>query len=158
MTDSLAELEAKEEILGVLACYCRAFDRQDRAMLAACWHEGGPAQSLDRSVQRGQAQSCMIANALILVDGQTAVSESYATTWNQAAAVDGLVVERHWRGRYLDRWSRRNGRWAIDERRTICDCYSELEVPADQIPAELSQASRADGDDPSIPHLKNFRA
>ena len=55
---------------------------------------------------------------LVDVDGDRAVSEAYVTVALRTAdpSSDSLV-DIVSRGRYLDRWSQRHGRWAIDARR-----------------------------------------
>src|SRR5262249_25684446 len=58
-----------------------------------------------------------VTNILIAVDGDRAVSESYviAMLWKTNDA--GVLTKMQAVGRYADRWSCRDGRWAIDHRR-----------------------------------------
>jgi hypothetical protein len=69
-----------------------------------------------------------MTNLRIEVVGERAASESYVTvalrTKGGASARDILS-----RGRYVDRWSRRDGRWAIDHRIYLNDWTSFLPVP-----------------------------
>jgi hypothetical protein len=55
----------------------------------------------------------------------------------------GRATEITARGRYLDRWSRRDGVWAIDERRFVTDMQSSAAVDA------KPGAGRRDSTDPS---------
>jgi hypothetical protein len=68
--------------------------------------------------------SHQITNVLIEVDAHvaTAVSESYVTAvlWRNGAD-DVPAVQIIGRGRYVDRWSCRDDRWAIDHRRYVND-------------------------------------
>ena len=69
---------------------------------------------------------------------------------------DGKVTEHIWRGRYLDRWSKRDGNWAIDHRQVVFDSYTPHEFAAahlDGKPLSLSQRGR---DDPSYAHLASL--
>jgi hypothetical protein len=58
------------------------------------------------------------------------------------------IVDTLSRGRYLDRWSRRDGAWAIDHRIHITDFTSMHELPTNEWAAG-SPRSRRDVSDPS---------
>jgi len=94
-----------------------------------------------------EAHSHQITNVLLEVDGNRAASESYVTValWQRLAG--GGVVEIVGRGRYLDRWSCRDGRWAIDHRRFLSDMQHAVTLSADQAPQ--GQDGRRDRSDPS---------
>ena len=93
-----------------------------------------------------QAHSHQMTNILIELDGDQAASETYVTVVLRTradAALDIFV-----RGRYLDRWSRRDGVWAIDHRIHVPDHTTTLPVPE----PVLSESSGArDRSDPSYP-------
>lgn len=136
MTTSV--LEAKQAILEVIYCYCRALDRMDRDLAATLFHDGG---SVDYGAFfRGTADefiewvwsahggfdthSHQVTNVLIEIaeDRASAVSESYVTAqlWSSGdAGGPGTLITS--RGRYVDRWSCRGDRWAIDHRRYVDD-------------------------------------
>ena len=170
MSDTLQSLYDKDQIREQLARYCRVFDRMDHEGALAIWHLDGTAQYLahplrplkeflEGSVAARRSKlrmSHQITNTLIKVDGDKAVSEAYGTAWLQDHPVDGIVLEHHFRGRYLDRWSRRDGRWAIDHRRYICDCYTPREIDASLIPEASITATRPDRGDPSYEFLGAF--
>jgi hypothetical protein len=88
-----------------------------------------------------------VTNITIEVDGDRAGSEAYAfgTLWNTTP--EGTLVVLTAYGRYLDKWSRRNGAWAIDHRRFVYDLVypSTPTVAADAARAPLARlASRRD--------------
>jgi hypothetical protein len=105
--------------------------------------------------------SHQITNILIEVEGDRAVSEAYFTASLQAApkADDqgGTVTEHLWRGRYLDRWSKREGRWAIDHRQVIFDSYTPHDFPADRLNGAPVALSRRDAEDPSYAHFRSLK-
>lgn len=125
---------AEHAITRVLHRYCRAMDRIDAELGYTVWHPAGLADygpvfdgtgrgfidwvcSFHRTLD---AHSHQIANALIDVDGDVAVSETYVTVALLATVEERRVVTTG-RGRYLDEWSHRDGRWAIDRRRYVHD-------------------------------------
>ena len=159
--DVLAELAAKQEITEVLYGYCRGLDRMDRALAARTWHDDGTADYLGMFTGTGEGflewvwaqhealyrHSHQITNILIEVDGDRAASEAYVTVALRAKDGDQRtdIISR---GRYLDRWSRRGGRWAIEHRVHVEDLQSLVPLPAVES-VDGSPASRRDRDDPS---------
>ena len=151
------ELEAREEIHTVLASYCRALDRMDKELAYAVWHPEGTAHYIGvfKGTGRGfvdwvwpvhnqmVGHSHQISNSLIELDGDRARSETYVTValWPR----DAERVEISVRGRYLDSWSRRDGRWAIDHRTHVVD----LQCVRDISRAPASAASARDQTDAS---------
>ena len=133
MEPTVADLLAKQEITEQLYRYCRALDRFDKPMAMQVWHEDATADYGDDIFQgTGEGfvewvwpvhehgftfHSHQITNVLIDVRDDTAVSEAYVTVWLRPVEGDDLVD----RGRYLDRWERRDGRWAIVARRYVSD-------------------------------------
>jgi hypothetical protein len=93
--------------------------------------------------------SHQIANVLIEVDGDTAGSEAYVTATLWASFEPEALTEIVSRGRYVDRWSRRDGVWAIDHRRFLEDLTITRAVPGATAPDPASVASRRDRTDPS---------
>jgi hypothetical protein len=81
------------------------------------------------------------------------VSEAYFTASLQTVPANGWVTEHLWRGRYLDRWSRRDGKWGIDHRQVVFDSYTPHDFPADRLNNMPLDLSRRDADDPSYDHL-----
>jgi SnoaL-like domain len=126
---------AKLAITEVIYRYCRAVDRMDRELAGTVFNPEatadygptfqGPAQALIDNLWSNHAtltgHSHQVTNILIEVDGDCAASESYAyaTLWN--ADAEGVLVLLTAIGRYIDRWSCRQGVWAIDHRRFVYD-------------------------------------
>ena len=164
--DALQELLAKQAITEVLHRYCRGLDRMDREMAESVWHPGGTADYgpmfngtgtgfLDWvwGAHAGMARhSHMVSNALIEVDvaAGTAVSETYISVWLRTPPHDGVVLDLFGRGRYVDRWSRRDGVWAIDHRRYVDDLQRMQESRASSLTDGSSATGRRDRTDPSF--------
>jgi hypothetical protein len=129
------DLAARFAITEAIYRYCRAVDRMDRELASTVFHEGatadygptfsGSAEGLIDKLWEDHASlaghSHQVTNILVDVRGDEAGSESYAfgTLWD--IAEDNTLVVLTAYGRYLDRWSRRNGVWAIDHRRFVYD-------------------------------------
>lgn len=160
------ELAAKQAITEQLHRYCRGLDRMDRAMAEAVWHPGGTADYgatmfqgtgsgfLDWvwAAHEGFARhSHMVSNALIDVDldAGTAVSECYVEVWLRTRPHDGVVNDLLGRGRYVDRWSEREGRWAIDHRIYVDDLQRMETSPATSMTDGSTATGRRDPTDPS---------
>jgi hypothetical protein len=127
--DDIGTLLDKQQITELLYRYCRAVDRIDRELGYSVWHDDAVAdygsiyQGSGRGVtdficdshKHGVVHSHQITNVIIELAGDTARSEAYITS--------GMILMRGeqpyqitTRGRYLDRWSRRAGRWGIEKR------------------------------------------
>jgi hypothetical protein len=163
LDDQLADVVAKQAITEVLYRYCRGLDRMDRPMVDTVWHPGGTGdygaifngtgeEFLDwvwpvhASMRRHSHQ---ITNVLIEVDGETAISEAYVTVCLRNEVEPGHLVDIVGRGRYVDRWSRRDGRWAIDHRRYVDDLTNVFDVPASPMTDESHTGAARDRTDPS---------
>jgi hypothetical protein len=159
MTAELDMLLAKQAIMELQYRYCRALDRMDKEGALSIWHPGavvdygGTFQGTARDfmeeawkIHAGMnAHRHQVTNILIEVSGDDAVSESYATAALRYSNADGVVEQLTVRVRYLDRISRRDGVWAIDERRCIHDFSDVAEIKDSGV---ASPATR-DGRDPS---------
>ncbi|MBL7494940.1 nuclear transport factor 2 family protein [Frankia sp. CNm7] len=156
---ALAELAAREAIRQQLHNYCRAMDRRDDELGYAVWHEDGTADygaaifqgagrdfvdQVSRNHLRRSAHSHQIATIGIAVAGDRAASESYVTVRLRTAVGDGYTEELYV-GRYLDRWSCRGGRWAIEHRVWVLD-FDEQDRP---VTARLPGGGSRDPADPS---------
>lgn len=126
LTLTLADHQA---ITDQIYSYCRAMDRIDHQLGYSIWHEGGTALygPMFSGTGRGfidwvceqhsgmLSHSHQVSNILIRLDGDKAGSESYVTAALRLR-LEGKLMQMTARGRYIDRWSRRDGRWAIDHR------------------------------------------
>jgi SnoaL-like domain len=140
---------AKEAIREALYRYCRGEDRLDAQLSESLWHQDGTATyGLNGSIFDGPVSdwaktshagltnflgsSHQMGNILIEVIGDRAVSESYVTARVWKRLEDDSMWQRITIGRYLDRWSCRDGIWAVDHRTFIVDlAYSPTSAPPD---------------------------
>ena len=142
---SVAEVAAFQEITEVIYRYCFGVDHRDTALTASVWHKGGTidtgagngfisadkfAQSMSNPRAPGSVSSHQVTNIAIKLNGDKATSESYVlATYRQVK--DAVNSDRVIIARYLDQWSFKNGRWAIDERKAVVDiAYPIAGVPA----------------------------
>ena len=133
-------LLAKDAISQQIFNYSRALDRMDTELALQMMHPGGNWNGSTREVwvkngfdvNRGySAHSHQMTNSTIKVTGDKAVSETYG--WvplrrptkdgDKEMATDVFVM------RYLDRWSKRNGKWALDERQMVGDMRITVHEP-----------------------------
>jgi ketosteroid isomerase-like protein len=149
----------KLAIRDVLTRYCRGLDRMDREMADSVFSADCSAHYYDMYEGTGHGfldwaweihadmdrHSHQVTNALIEVSGDTAVSEAYATVvlWTQHPEVKEICC----RGRYLDRWEKRDGEWLIVHREHVLDTQSTNGIP--DVEAANPQ-SRRDRSDPSF--------
>lgn len=165
MALDIDQISGTLEITDALARYCRALDRLDDELALTLWHAGGTVDygaglftgsAVDfvkwlRPVHEGvDATTHRIANAIVRVTGETAVSEAYGHVMLITRTPGGQRVQ-HTFGRYLDRWSLRGGTWAIDHRRYVRDAGW---VATDEA---LPGSGRRDGTDPSYELLGSLR-
>jgi hypothetical protein len=169
MTD-LSRLEAaadRQEITDLIYRYCRAMDRMDHEQGYAIWHEDGLAdygleifQGSGRdfvdwvceSHKHLDAHSHQISNIVIELDGECAGSEAYVTATLRMNH-DGKPMQITAWGRYIDQWSKRNGRWGIDKRVTVMDFDEMREVS----PMKNHSDGSRDHADPSYAAIKALR-
>ncbi|KAA1194368.1 nuclear transport factor 2 family protein [Pseudohalioglobus sediminis] len=161
MSDTRTEhFISRLEIHDVLCRYCRGLDRMDKALAYSVWHADGTAHYHDMYTGSGRGfvdwvwdahaamerHSHQLGNSLVNLDGDSASSETYVTVvlWTRPDD-QGRQQEITARGRYLDAWSRRDGRWAIDHREHILDMQTVAELRAGQV----SVVSARDRTDPS---------
>jgi hypothetical protein len=127
---ALTELLAKQAITEALYKYCRAMDRMDNELGKSVFHADAVADygTMFKGTGHGfiefvyEAHAGMLlhqhqlGNILITVEGDRAYSESYVTvTFRRTDEASGLIGMYSW-GRYIDRWEKRDGRWAISHR------------------------------------------
>lgn len=163
MASDIEELLAKQAIAERIYAYCRAMDRMDGALGASVWHDDGTADYGELFQGSGAgfvewacgthqpmiAHSHQVSNILIEVNGERAASEAYVTAALQQES-DAGTIQTTVRGRYVDRWSRRHGRWAIDHRVYLHDLHDTRPVS----PAMPRRGAR----DPSDPSYTAFAA
>ena len=120
--------------------YCRSVDRLDVPLGHGVFHEDSYA---DFPTYQGTGQgwidavcvahldflhhSHQVTNVLIQVDGDSAGSEAYVTA-NLRQQQGDRLINRMFSARYIDTWSKRGGRWAIDRRDCVVDFSEERDV------------------------------
>ena len=129
----LAVLIAKQAITEQLHRYCRAMDRMDNTLGRSVFHPDAIADygSMYQGTGHGfidfvyDAHARLLihhhqlGNILIAVDGDMASSESYVTVTFRSKDGSGALIAMKSYGRYVDRWERRDGLWAISHRRYL---------------------------------------
>lgn len=130
----LQQVAAKQEITENLYRYCRSVDRLDLALGHSIWNPDSTADY--GSFYQGDGPGVIdlickqhsymlyhthqISNVIIELDDDTAGSESYVMADLRHQRGDSIVQMTVW-SRYVDRWSKRNGRWGLDKRIAIRD-------------------------------------
>jgi hypothetical protein len=163
---TMQTLADRQAITDLIYRYCRAVDRIDPELGYTIWHEDAEAdygESIYRGSGRGfidfvcaqhrraVCHSHQISNVIIDLDGDRAGSESYVTA-NVRFAAGAVLKQVTVSGRYIDRWSRREGRWGIDKRIYVLDFEEIRDVPADN-----RGTGRRDRNDPSYGVLRDPR-
>lgn len=149
---TLARLVAEAEIRDAMARYARGADRNDVALIRSAYHpdatdsHGYFCGSIDGFVEwfterhAAVTQSMhFLGNCLIEFDGDDAAFvETYCQAF-QRLQIPGQVdrmQDLHVLCRYLDRFERREGRWAIATREVVYETQDVREVEAaDPFPA-----------------------
>jgi hypothetical protein len=141
--EALELLMAERDIHRQLLNYCRSMDRCDAALGYAVFHPDAVLDYGDE-IYRGNGNGFIdwameahthlehhqhrLSNVLITVDGEDAGSESYVEAVFRLT-VNGVAHEMRSLGRYVDRWQKRDGRWAISQRAYLhtTDTFRALE-------------------------------
>ena len=134
---AVRELVAKQEITEVLYRIARGTDRGDIELYASGFHDDGLdyhglANGPVRHILANLAQSPLlltqhsISNVLIDISGDRARVESYFTSFHQSRDSGDRLLDETVRGRYLDRFERREGVWKITRRVVVWD-WSRVE-------------------------------
>lgn len=165
----LRELCDRQDILDCIHRYCRAVDRFDREMLLSVYHPdaiddhghfvGGPEAFADWAFNyHRQYQECthhVVTNHTCELAGDVAHTETY---WLFSGRNKGASSSIHF-GRYLDRFERREGRWAIAARACVIEWHAslgDLPTPAEQLAAERAVGA-ATRDHSDLSYLRPLR-
>jgi ketosteroid isomerase-like protein len=144
---TVRRLADRQAIRDCLETYCRAVDRLDRELLIGVYHDdavedhglfvGSREEFADWVIafhSRAQhATQHIINNHTCDLDGDVAHTETYYML--AAMNVEGAPLTLSG-GRYIDRFEKRNGRWAIALRKVVSDWWGQ---PGE---ASLSHAAR----------------
>ena len=136
----LKGLRDRQEIYDCVMRYCRGIDRLDRNVLLSAYHPDalddhgtfvGPVDRFWEYVCKLHTEyqhrtQHHITNHLCEIDGDVAHSESYYIFRSLNKAPPLYTVAS---GRYVDRFERRNGRWAIAARICVVEIRNEHWAP-----------------------------
>ncbi len=153
MNDELRTLLAKQAIRETAYRYCRALDRMDKPAAYAIWHADGTANYhgsfegsgrefvdwvwKEHALMAGHSHQVTNLLAQLDDDGCHAVSEAYVMVTLRLRDESQEWTDMHVCARYLDRWSERSGRWALDHR----DCVVDLQACHTPQPQSMEQAA-----------------
>ena len=173
-TQSRAQLQLlvdKQAIAELLYRYCHACDHRDEAALRSCFHADashdhagytGPTAAWFPAalhwLHNRVAITHMIANPLIRIDGDRALSDCHFIAYNRLAKPNDLVEEVLVKGRYIDRLVRAPGGWLIMHRLGIHDLELIRDIPATERPMAAGHASGDPSHDPYFKLLAEFPA
>lgn len=147
LTKAVAILQDRQAIHDCLMRYSRGVDRLDRDIILSVYHEdaiddhgvfvGNPKEFADWVIPMHTAthlshQHC-IFNTSVDLDGDVAHVESYYMFVGLNKKGTPLAMTG---GRYIDRFEKRNGRWAIAARICVRDW-----APLKEIPEKLDQSA-----------------
>jgi SnoaL-like domain len=170
MTDRelLRQVADRQEITQQVYLYCRSMDRIDHEIGYGIWNEGAIADygpNVYQGTGRGFIDQCLelhrralshshqVTNIIIELNGDRAASESYVVSALRMM-LDGKPMQITTWARYLDQWSRQNGRWGIDKRVAVRD----LDEIAPCTPLSDDGIGSRDRSDPSYAVLKGARS
>ena len=170
--EAISILIAKQAITEQIYRYCRGLDRMDFELALEVWHPDGTAdfsglankdsglasqpipirEHFERAWEYRRQFLChshQATNILIEVRGEAARSETASIAVLQRKLADGRIGQDVFWGRWLDNWSLRNGRWAIDHRAAVLDCYMPAIFESVAFNDIEATTSRRDKTDPS---------
>ena len=141
---ALDEMLAREEIRQCLLRYTRGIDRHDTALVASAYHAdaiddhtdyiglgsglGAHANAVHDTMW--ETHQHFVTNTTIELDGDTAHVESYLIMGARRKQNTGTDIHG---GRYVDRFEKRDGRWAIAARIFIYAWCARAEDAAAQL-------------------------
>lgn len=158
-------LADRQAITELIYRYCRAVDRLDVPLGHSIWHEDGYAD-YGADVYQGPGRgvidlicrhhlgtlhhSHQVSNILIDLEGDRAGSEAYCTATLRLVQGETLMQITVWT-RYIDRWSRRGGRWGLERRLAVRD-FDEIRPVTEM---QRHTAGTRDRGDPSYAVLRD---
>ncbi|MGV0794081.1 nuclear transport factor 2 family protein [Mycolicibacterium sp. XJ1819] len=161
------ELWAREQIRDCLYRYSRGIDRYDLDLVLSCYHPdaidehgifNGNLEGFTELIHQFRGPQSefgimqhVMTNTLIEREGDVAHVESYLYNPMVRRHADPTQPDALVGGRFIDRFEKRNGRWAIAHRRVVFD-YSRMSAPTaqmwDQWPADEIHFGTTDRNDP----------
>lgn len=149
----IKEQKDRQEIHDCLIRYARGIDRHDRELMASAYHpdaydkhgiaEGSPVEFCDWAItMHSGIQTChhhVIHNHSVEIDGDVAHAETYFSFWGENREGPPMLAF----GRYIDRFEKRGGKWAIAYRVCITEKTGYF-IQSNTSP-ELEAASKSTG-------------
>jgi ketosteroid isomerase-like protein len=171
-SETIEDMLAKEAIRNLVGQYCRAADRNDLDLLRSLYWEdaldehgynkSNTAKEFIDRIPEFEGINCVqhnVTSQMIAVNGDEAEGESYVIAYHNYMTPDGPTV-MICGGRYLDRYTRKNGEWRIAHRKCTTDWGHEFGVPSLDPPATFTDGAIAvgkkSGDDVSYGFFKLF--
>ncbi|HEX8059038.1 MAG TPA: nuclear transport factor 2 family protein [Novosphingobium sp.] len=172
-TDSavLDVLLAKQACTELIHALARGLDRCDKDLLLSLFHpdatddhggfKGSATDFVDwalgllKNMDRTQH---LIGNVLIEVSGDEAAGEAYFVANHDMTDADGKPVRMIAAGRYLDRFTRRDGVWKIAHRHAVYDWNANLDRTEnwDRSPSSPRAFGQRGKGDPLYAHLSSL--
>ena len=142
----ISEQKDRQEILECLARYTRGIDRLDKELMKSAYHpdavdEHGVAQgdpetfcswAIDYHAEHQRQHHHITTNTTIELDGDTAHCETYYLFWGDNYQGPPILSF----GRYIDRFEKRAGKWAIAHRVCVNEqvtTLGEVEMPEEWV-------------------------
>lgn len=134
MQQSTQKLIDRQDIIECIYRYCRSVDRLDLELGYSIWNTGsvadygefyqgdgpGVIDLICKQHQNLLMHTHQMSNILLEIDGDTAASESYVTATLRLEKDNQPMQMTVW-SRYVDTWSKVDGRWGLDKRIAIRD-------------------------------------
>lgn len=166
----LQTLLDEREIRQVLLRYCRGVDRGDVEQIRECYHPGsvdvhgrysgdGPGfgeYAVGVLSERYAATTHTTGEPLIELNGDSAHVATYVVAYHLSVEPLDQAHLYVFGGRYVDRFSRRDGSWRIEARVVVRDWSIRHPIPPDSLRRELEEAKpffqgRRDAEDLGYP-------
>ncbi|GAA4768790.1 nuclear transport factor 2 family protein [Novosphingobium ginsenosidimutans] len=165
LVEFIRQAKDRQEIHDCLLRYTRGVDRHDKALMMSAYHadawdehgvaEGDPEAFCNWAIGwHAQAQTHhqhIITNHTVEIDGDTAHAETYYLFLGENREGPPSLAF----GRYVDRFEKRNGKWAIAHR--VCVNEKAGAFVDIDIPDEWLAAMRSTGPDRRDSHDISYR-
>lgn len=155
--NALQEIADRLAITDLIYRYCRSVDRLDIPLGHSIWHEDSYADyGVDVYQGNGRGaidhicaqhrhtllHSHQVTNIILELAGDRAASESYVMAALRIKRGEQMMQMSVW-GRYVDQWSRRDGRWGLDNRLSIRD-FDEARPVQPMYEHDIGRRDRSD--------------
>lgn len=153
LIEFLQNQKDRQEITDCLLRYCRGIDRHDKELMASAYHPDAVDQhgfttavsdvfcekaiNMHAEIQTNHQHG--ISNVSLDIDGDMAHGETYFYFWGENLQGPPLIAF----GRYIDRFEKRDGKWAIAYRVCITE-KSGYFLSSNNLP-EVEKLSKSTG-------------